>query len=106
MLVLVVLLMIVCGSACISIAELLPRQVISHIDCPMLIRRGLLLVWCTTVDSVECSTCHIYDFREVTLSIALRFLVLSGVASLVVERLDGRIVLLRLSGQVGRVHLV
>ena len=65
-----------------------------------------MLVWRTTVNSVERSTCHIYDFGEVTLSNALRFLVLCGVASLVIERLDGRIVLLRLSGQVGRVHLV
>ena len=63
---------------------------------------GLLLVRRTVViyvDSVEGTTCHVYNFGEVALSIALRFLVCR--ASLVIKRLDGRIVLLRLSGQVG-----
>ena len=81
----------------VAITQFLSRQVVSDID------GSLLLVLIVYIDSVHSSTSQVDNLGEIPLSIALLFLI-SMRSSIILQRLHGRVILLRLSGQV-TIHL-
>ena len=81
----------------VAITQFLPRQIVSDID------GSLLLVLIVYIDSVHSTTSQVDNLGEIPLSIALLFLI-SMRSSIIIQRLHGRVILLRLSGQV-TIHL-
>ena len=77
----------------VAITQFLPRQIVSDID------GSLLLVLIVNIDSVHSTTSQVDNLGEIPLSIALLFLI-SMRSSIIIQRLHGRVILLRLCGQV------